>query len=228
MPMPRPANAKVSGIEISRTRTKIVASEPSAITTRLSGTLAGSSIPARRNAARPRTARPTKKTSFPRTPVCQPITASVGPSIGAPDVAYQSVNAESASTRPAIHVSRSPAAQTPAAARGNGASRRGACSNRPLRGGGEGSAVCTAEVWAFSKVRAAPIGGPSDRGNPVHRCNRSRRLHSFLGVGGSREGRVPLLRVWLRRDRLYEAPCLPDVLLHDVGAEHMVAVRKNR
>ena len=53
IPIPRPAVSKnVSGIEIRRISTKIVASEPSAIRTRLSGTVAGSSIPASRSASR--------------------------------------------------------------------------------------------------------------------------------------------------------------------------------
>ena len=53
IPIPRPAVSKnVSGIEMSRMSTKIVASEPSAISTRLSGTVAGSSIPASRSASR--------------------------------------------------------------------------------------------------------------------------------------------------------------------------------
>ena len=52
MPIPRPAGGgNESGIEISRIRTKIVASEPSAITTRLSGTDGGSSMPNSRAAA---------------------------------------------------------------------------------------------------------------------------------------------------------------------------------
>ena len=45
MPTPRPAKKNVSGIEISRTRTRTVATEPIAIATRLSGTEAGSSTP---------------------------------------------------------------------------------------------------------------------------------------------------------------------------------------
>ena len=64
---------------------KIVASEPSAIRTRLSGTVAGSSIPASRSASRISVASPTKKTSLPSAPVCQPVTESVRPSAWLPD-----------------------------------------------------------------------------------------------------------------------------------------------
>ena len=46
-----------------------------------------------------------KKTSLPRMPVCQPITASFTPT---PEPAYQPMNEESASTRPATQVMRSP------------------------------------------------------------------------------------------------------------------------
>ena len=107
IPMPRPAVSKnVSGIEITRMSTKIVASEPSAIKTRLSGTVAGNSIPASRSASRIRVARPAKKTSLPSAPVCQPVTESVSPSAWLP--AYQSVNAEMARTSPAIQARRSP------------------------------------------------------------------------------------------------------------------------
>ncbi len=51
-----------------------------------------------------------KNTSFPRMPVCQPITASLTPT---PEPAYQPMNEERASTRPATHVMRSPAPQRP-------------------------------------------------------------------------------------------------------------------
>jgi hypothetical protein len=46
MPMPRLAGWKSSGIEITRIRTRIVAIEPRTMTTRLSGTVAGRSMPA--------------------------------------------------------------------------------------------------------------------------------------------------------------------------------------
>ena len=107
IPIPRPAVAKyVSGIEISRIRTKIVASEPNPISTRLSGTVAGSSIPASRSASRISAASPMKNTSLPSEPVCQPITESVSPSAWVPE--YQSVNEEMARTRPATQARRSP------------------------------------------------------------------------------------------------------------------------
>src|SRR5207244_2745 len=66
---------------------------------------------ASRKATRAMTARPMKNTSFPRVPVCQPITPIVGPTV--PDPAYQSVNAERLSTKPEIQVARSPAAVMP-------------------------------------------------------------------------------------------------------------------
>ena len=46
-------------------------------------------------------ASPTKKTSLPSVPVCQPVTESVNPFGSVP--AYQSVNAESVSTSPETH-----------------------------------------------------------------------------------------------------------------------------
>ena len=83
-PIPRPlVPANVSGIEITRIRTSTVASAPTPIVTRLSGTDGGSSIPASRRIASRTTSVPRKKTIFPIVPVCQPITASVGPSTDA-------------------------------------------------------------------------------------------------------------------------------------------------
>jgi hypothetical protein len=106
-PIPRPAVSKnVSGMEINRISTKIVAREPRAMRMSDSGTVAGSSMPASRSASRISVASPAKKTSLPSAPVCQPVTESVSPSAWLP--AYQSVNAEIAWTRPATHASRSP------------------------------------------------------------------------------------------------------------------------
>ena len=80
IPIPRPSKGKKrSGTEITRMRTRIVASEPSTMITRLSGTVAGSSMPSSRSTTRTTTARPSRKTSLPITPVCQPMTAIVGP-----------------------------------------------------------------------------------------------------------------------------------------------------
>src|SRR5207253_3688883 len=111
IPIPRPRQPKnASGIEIRRISTKIVESEPRAITTRLSGTVAGSSMPDSRRATIASTARPMKKTSLPSAPVCQPITAVVTPW---PPPAYQSVKAERLRSRPESHVSRPPQAQIP-------------------------------------------------------------------------------------------------------------------
>ena len=107
IPIPRCAVSKnVSGIESRRMSTKIVASEPNAIRTRLSGTVAGSSIPASRSASRISVASPMKKTSLPSAPVCQPVTESTRPSVWPPE--YQSVKAETARTSPATQASRSP------------------------------------------------------------------------------------------------------------------------
>jgi hypothetical protein len=115
---------KSSGIETTRTSTKIVASEPIAIVTRLSGTAAGSSTPSSRSATTSRTASPAKKTSLPRVPVCQPITETVTPS---PEPVYQPVNADTVSTTPVSSVSRSPSPSRAALLRSN-APRTG---NRP-------------------------------------------------------------------------------------------------
>jgi hypothetical protein len=105
----------VSGIEISRISTSTVASEPSAIVTRLSGMLGGSSMPASRRIAITTSASPRKNTSFPIVPVCQPITERVGPSIELPE--YQDMNEDSRSTSPATHATRWPADQIPPAGR---------------------------------------------------------------------------------------------------------------
>ena len=86
----------------------MVESAPSAITTRLSGTVAGNSIPDSRSATRASTASPMKKTSFPSAPVCHPITLVVGPS---PEPTYQSVKAEMARISPEIQVRRWPQPQ---------------------------------------------------------------------------------------------------------------------
>src|SRR5437660_6203207 len=83
-------------------------SEPSTITTKLSGTVAGSSIPDSRSATSARTASPMKNTSFPSAPVCQAITLVVGPS---PDPTYQSMKADSIRISPEIQVSRWPQPQ---------------------------------------------------------------------------------------------------------------------
>ena len=84
-----------------------VARAPSPITTRLSGTVAGSSIPAWRSPTRASTASPMKKTSLPRTPVCQPITRSSGRRRSR----YQPMRAESVSTSP--DPARQPFAEEP-------------------------------------------------------------------------------------------------------------------
>ena len=84
-------------------------SAPSPIVTRLSGTVGGSSNPTSRRIASATMARPTKKTSLPIVPVCQPITASVGPSTDVP--AYHDMNDESIRMRPAIQAIRPPSPQ---------------------------------------------------------------------------------------------------------------------
>ena len=98
MPIPRPsAGSTASGIEMIRISTKTAASAPSASTSRLSGTDGGSSNPVSRSATITTTASPTKNTSLPRTPLCQPITDSFTPT---PDPAYQSMNEDSARIEP--------------------------------------------------------------------------------------------------------------------------------
>ncbi len=110
MPTPRPAKKKSSGIENTRTSTRTVAIEPSAIVTRLSGTAAGISTPISRNATTRTTSTPTANTSLPSVPVFQPVTDTVTPSLGP---VYQPVNAETASTNPASRQSRSPMPSIP-------------------------------------------------------------------------------------------------------------------
>jgi len=105
IPIPREAPKNSSGMLISLMRTKIVESAPSAMTTRLSGTVAGNSMPASRRMTSATTVRPMTNTSFPRTPVCQPITLVVGPG---PEPTYQSVNAEIARISPDTQVSVCP------------------------------------------------------------------------------------------------------------------------
>src|SRR3954468_5209975 len=147
MPIPRPAGGGIeSGIEIRRIRTKIVASDPSAITTRLSGTDGGSSNPNSRATASPISTRPITKTSLPSVPVCHAITARVGPAVFGP--AYQSVKAEIVRTSPAIQASRPPSAQKPVAA-GRGKTSSSGSKNGSCSAGGKGSGVCTRGVWAF-------------------------------------------------------------------------------
>ncbi len=90
--------------------TKTAPSTPSASMTRLSGTLGGSSNPDSCSATSARISRPTKKTSFPRMPLFQPVTASFTP---VPEPAYQPMKDESMSTRPATQVMRKPAAHRP-------------------------------------------------------------------------------------------------------------------
>src|SRR5262249_27021831 len=113
IPIPRPsAGSTESGIEMIPISTKTAARAPIPKMTRLSGMDGGSSNPNSGSATITSTARPRKKTSLPRTPLCQPITASFTPT---PEPAYQPMNEERASTRPAIQVIRSPAAHTPPA-----------------------------------------------------------------------------------------------------------------
>ncbi len=95
-----------SGIEISRISTNTVATAPRPITTRLSGSIAGSSTPASRRAYSASTPSPTAKTSLPSAPVCQPITLYVIPPCVGP--AYQSVKGDTASSSPESQVRREP------------------------------------------------------------------------------------------------------------------------
>src|SRR6059058_5556933 len=82
-----------------RMRTNTVATAPSTSTTRLSGIEPGRSNPRVRAPTSTTTASPRKKTSLPRTPVCQPVTESETPS---PEPEYQFMNGESMSTSPEI------------------------------------------------------------------------------------------------------------------------------
>ena len=114
MPTPRlSAGCTASGMLITRSRTKTVASAPSPSTTRPSG--AGRSKPYARRITIATTAKPMKNTSFPSAPVCHPITASFTPG---PEPAYQSIRDESIRTRPETHAIRSPEAQIPSGAGG--------------------------------------------------------------------------------------------------------------
>src|SRR5205085_8732221 len=75
---------------------------------------------------------------LPRVPVCQPMTAIVGPT--EPEPAYQPVNDESARTRPATQVTCSARAKAPAPAK-----RSVREATRPVDGRvGEGSGVSMA------------------------------------------------------------------------------------
>jgi hypothetical protein len=88
--------------------TRIVAIDPSTITTRLSGTVAGSTMPAWWSRWSAMTARPMTSTIFASVPVCQPMTAIVGSS---PTPTYQPISVDRLSTSPESQVRRSPAPQ---------------------------------------------------------------------------------------------------------------------
>jgi hypothetical protein len=145
----------VSGTEISRIRTKITASAPSAIRTSRSGTAAGSRIPAARVASRISVASPTKKTSLPSVPVCQPVTENVRPFGSVPT--YQSVNAEIVSTSPETQASRTPQLPEAGVARSGRGRRWG-----PLRNGRVGSGVSTGASMgtkSHRRTRVTPAAG---------------------------------------------------------------------
>src|SRR6478672_11187160 len=146
----------MSGTEISRMRTKITASAPRPISSSRSGTAAGRTIPAARSPSRIRVSSPTKKTSLPRDPLCQPDTDSVRPLGSVPE--YQLVNAEIVRTRPETHASRVPQLPTSGAVRSG---RGGRCSGAD-RNGRAGSGVCTGAVWAKNPTGRA-LGAPSPR-----------------------------------------------------------------
>ena len=110
---------------------------------------AGSSIPDSRNATIATVASPMKKTSFPISPVCQPITASLTPT---PEPAYQSMKVERARISPEIQVTRSPAAQIPSGSR----------PPRPTGGGTPGS--------SGSRKKSEPCTPLSMGDEPVRRC----------------------------------------------------------
>ena len=170
---------------------RIVPSAPRPIVTRLSGMVGGSSKPASRRIASATTSRPTKKTSLPIVPVCQPITASVGPSTDLP--AYHDMNDESIRTRPATQAIR--AAERPdrparPRLRAGLALRRSRRSRaRSARGSGRrsrrGPVFPRREVWADSSV-----DGHADRYEGVWDGSRNRRAGSAGGAtaGRRREG----------------------------------------
>ena len=110
IPTPRLAKKNVSGIEISRTSTRIVATEPISIASRLSGTVAGRVMPTSRNTTSRTAASPRKRTIFPIAPVCQPRTDTVVPT---PSPVYQPVRAETARSNPKRSVSRPPSPGSP-------------------------------------------------------------------------------------------------------------------
>src|SRR4029077_21171360 len=103
-----------------------------------------------------RVATPTKKTSWPSDPLCQPDTDSVRPLGSVPE--YQLVNAEIVRTRPETHASRVPQLPTSGDVRSG---RGGRCSGAD-RNGRAGSGVCTGAVWAKNPTGRA-LGAPSPR-----------------------------------------------------------------
>src|SRR5579884_4476410 len=227
--MPRPVERKyVSGTEMSRMRTKITASAPRAIRISRSGTDAGSVIPASREASRIRVASPTKKTSLPSAPVCQPVTDSVRPLGSVP--AYQSVNAEIVRTSPETHARRTP--QLPAS--GVAPSGRGARRSSRIRNGRAGSGVCTAAVWA-QNCTGARAARPSEDGrggagsggsgrrvrkeahSGVHGDAGRGRIRRLLGRGDPPPGRFPFHGRRLRSGRPADAPTLSDVRRDGLG-----------
>ncbi len=116
MPIPRLAKKNVSGIEMIRTRTSTVATEPIAIATRLSGTAEGVSIPNSLRTTSSTARSPRTKTSLPIVPVCHPRTDTVVPS---PSPVYQPVNADTARRSPKRKVSRPLQPGTPPAPNGS-------------------------------------------------------------------------------------------------------------
>ena len=130
------------GLEVVRDRDhadedEIVASEPRTITTRLSGTGAGSSMPAAWSRCSARMASPSSRTIFASAPVCQPITATVrSPELFTytshqgrkrehhPAEPGQPLAGPTPRPRPARSDRRSPPARTPPADRSRATPRR--------------------------------------------------------------------------------------------------------
>src|SRR5262249_41962364 len=158
---------------------KAVEGGPAAITTRLSGMLGGNASQACLRATRAIAASPMKKTSLPNVPVCQPITAIVGPTD--PEPAYQSVKAEMLRTSPAIQVARAP---TVVMLPGSAGARPAGFRLTPPSG--RGSSVATVEVWASSWLdsRVAESGG-RDEGIPG-KFDHSRRWRREASSGRRR------------------------------------------
>ena len=213
IPIPRPAKKNSSGIEIARTSTKIVASAPSAITSRLSGTAAGRSSPHWRSATTRIAGSPIEEDELPEHAGVPADHAHVTPS---PAPEYQPVRRREREHEPGDP--RRPLADAPRATGPPGEARP--------RGSGAGSSSARAAAPAFPRSESMGTSAEkSHAGTGVGRegvgtqCRTNRgapgRLRSsrtgapvFLAAGSEASGRVPLRRVRLRRHRpAARCPC---------------------